>query len=91
MHRPIHIREYCFFGKLTMQITIMHSMINLSILYCVLKYNRVDAAGFSEAAVDAAGSLEAAVCSSSSTRVLNLVQQPCRTIRSFLLNLVWFY
>ena len=38
-------------------------MVNLSILYCVLKYNRVDAAGFSEAAVDAAGSLEAAVCS----------------------------
>ena len=56
----------------------MHSMVNLSILYCVLKYNRVDAAGFSEAAVDAAGSLEAA-CS--------LARQ-----QSFLLNLVpWFY
>jgi hypothetical protein len=37
-------------------------MVNLSILYCVLKYIRVDAAGcLSEAAVDAAGSLEAAV------------------------------
>ena len=48
----------------------MHSMVNLSILYCVLKYNRVDAAGFSEAAVDAAGSLEAAVYYSCTTVVV---------------------